>query len=911
MMKIKPLSRCLAVAFGGSFVLASGAFAQDAQKQERIEITGSSIKRIDSETALPVTIIRREDIEKLGVQSAAELVEKIAANNGQGYNIASALGDAARPGFAGASLRGLGSNNTLVLLNGRRLAVYAFDGGGVNLGSIPSAAIDRVEILRDGASAIYGTDAVGGVINFITRKDFAGLQLEGSFFSPQASAGDSKNIQATFGYGDLGKDRFNIMGVVSHNDLTSIKASERSYARTAFIRPADIQGGVFNRLSSNAFPAAVVVPTGLASPGGPLYNNGAGCLPPASYGISPTDGRCRFDYANVIDIVPSRVTTSFLGRATFQLSADHQLFAEYSLAKQKYIFRISPTPASEATTLNGDPVLLPATSRFYPTAWLTRNFPTLLGQPLNLYYRSLEAGPRTNQANADESRLAVGAEGIIAGWDYNAGFIQAKSKVTETYLSGYLSERATIAAFATGNINPFGLNDATGVALLRSAQVTGKTRISDSARTAFDIKASREIAQLPAGPMAMAVGLEIRREEFNDKPLAVLNTGDIIGGGGTQFPVVASRNVSALFTEVNIPILKTLEGQIALRHDRYNDFGSTTNPKLSARWQPSKTFLARGSYNTGFRAPTLPDLYGAQSQTNSGGNYDDPLYDAAVGCANVFSGQYCNAQLKVIQGGNPRLKPETSKQFTLGVLIEPTAAFSVGLDYFNIKQQDLIGFINPDVALGDYIANFNPATRTSSSVYSNLITTRRDTATGATVIDAVNSFFLNLGRQNTSGVDISAKFRLPKTSVGDFRIGFDGTYIISQKSSLASNAPLVEGVGQFLSNGAVVRFKHNTQLSWEQGAWSAALTYNWQSGYYDQNLGANGLLRRVGSYETFDVVGAWTGIKNLRVTAGIRNLLDRNPPYSNQNAYFPVGYDPTYADVRGRTFYVRGNYKFW
>jgi iron complex outermembrane recepter protein len=250
MIKIKPLSRYLAVAFGGSLVLASGAYAQDAQKQERIEVTGSSIKRIDAESALPVTVIKREDIEKTGASNVAELVDRLTSNNGGGRSLGESFGETSATGQSGASLRGLGRDRTLVLLNGRRLAVYPFSGSGVDLNAIPLSAVERIEILRDGASAVYGSDAIGGVINFLTRKDFTGFEITGGFESPQQTGGKVSSISAGFGFGDLGKDRFNILGSFNYDKYTGIRADQRSFSRTG-IRP-DL-GIVAD--SGNTFPA--------------------------------------------------------------------------------------------------------------------------------------------------------------------------------------------------------------------------------------------------------------------------------------------------------------------------------------------------------------------------------------------------------------------------------------------------------------------------------------------------------------------------------------------------------------------------------------------------------------------------------------------------------------------------------
>ena len=366
------MTRTLALALGGFACagVSSPTVSQtppQPQILERVEITGSAIKRIEGESALPVTVITKQEIDQLGVVNAAQLVDKLVANSGQGYQLANALGDAARPGFSGASLRGLGSNSTLILLNGRRMSVYAFDGGAVNLQQIPFAAIERVEVLRDGASAIYGTDAVAGVINFITRKDYSGLQVYGGAFLPQEKGGEQYQANILAGYGDLAKDRFNVFGVLSYTDQNSVKARDRDFAKTALRRDISVDptfSGLpfLQRANSNAFPSNILTPEGAftnpyASPftGSPpgIETNPyigvfppTGCSPPTSYGLTSDETRCRYDYLSQIDIIPDNEVWSFLGRATFQLNPNNQLFAEASWAKQKSTFRISQTPAS-------------------------------------------------------------------------------------------------------------------------------------------------------------------------------------------------------------------------------------------------------------------------------------------------------------------------------------------------------------------------------------------------------------------------------------------------------------------------------------------------------------------------------------------------------------------------------------
>jgi iron complex outermembrane recepter protein len=932
----------LMLAFGGTLTIGvAPAFAQ--QTLDRVEVTGSSIRRIESETSLPVTVITREEIAKTGVTTAAELLDQLSSNNGGGYNQNLAIGDGARPGFAGASLRGLGSNTTLILLNGRRLAVYAFEGDGTDLNSIALGAIDRIEVLRDGASAIYGTDAIAGVINFITKRDFAGFDITASMRNPQASGGGkSKHGSLTVGYGDPAKNGFNIFGNLTWDKYDALKAKDRDFANTAFLPNAP--GGRFDRTSGNTFPASIVVPgVGTINPGVP------NCLPPFSFQTAP-NGACRFDYAATIDILTPQEKLGGLLRGVLPINKDHELFGEYNRTRTESRFAISPTPASGATTFNGDPVLYPAGGRHYPRAinpatgnlengvlWYApdgtqTNFVPLSGD-LDIFWRSVEAGPRTNQSVATQDRIVLGGKGTILGkWDYDAAIMKTTSKVTESYVKGWLSESRllnstglpTQPGYAVGtlnaDINPFAPNDAVGLAALASAQVLENTRLSKSTSQGGDAKVSGEVYKLPAGAVSAAVGVEYREEKFDDVPLAVLGTGDIIGGGGNQLPVHGDRKIGAVFGEVIVPVIKGLEALAQVRHDKYSDFGTTTNPKLGLRWQPVPEILVRGSIGTGFRAPTLSNLYSAVTQTNTGNNYNDPYYEARVGdCYDAtgnptanFTPTFCNAQLTVNQGGNTNLKPEESRQQNLGIVFQPMRDVSVSVDYWKIKVKKQIQIPDADERLGDFIAtlvantaiDYDPTTAkltpaAKAALNGGLAGTGivRDPVSGN--LDYVSIQYDNITETSTSGIDIGVNALLAKTAIGEFRGSLDATYVNSWKEDGT------EEVGKYANQGPVVRWKRKIGVNWNYQEWGASLDYRWQSRYLDQ-----GGTRYVAPYEIFDLAASYRPIKGLTVRAGIQNLFDQDPPYSRQGDYFHVGYDPTYADPRGRTFTLAVNYSF-
>src|SRR6202521_1461208 len=493
------------------------AFAEETsppvQELERIEVTGSLIKTVEDETALPVQIIKREEIERSGVTSAAELLNRVSANNSRGYSESGAIGSGANPGFAGASLRGLGSGSTLVLLNGRRLSNYAFALGGANqdgtavsassgavdLNSIPIAAVERVEIYKDGASSLYGTDAIGGVINFILRRDYHGFEATAYYGASEKGGGGMKRATLTGGWGDIKTDKFNVFATIDYLKSATLRASDRAFSRSAYI-PAE---GI-DLTSSSSFPANVVTSAGLRNP---YYPN---CALPFSLVVptSQTPLACHFDYAALIDILDPSEKTAAVTRATFQLNPDHQLYAEGLYTRNRFLFRISPNPTGTDFT-TPDPVTgiqpriaYPAGGPFYPGSGIVPAIPGVaLSGAIDLMFRTVPLGPRTDFVKSEAQGVVVGMKGVLHGWDYDAGLSYNKNRETDTFVGGYVSQNRFISALATGLVNPFGVQTAEGEALLRSTQVFEEFRNSSAETRQIDAHFTKEILQLPAGPV--------------------------------------------------------------------------------------------------------------------------------------------------------------------------------------------------------------------------------------------------------------------------------------------------------------------------------------------------------------------------------------------------------------------------
>jgi iron complex outermembrane receptor protein len=411
---------------------------------------------------------------------------------------------------------------------------------------------------------------------------------------------------------------------------------------------------------------------------------------------------------------------------------------------------------------------------------------------------------------------------------------------------------------------------------------------------------------LPAGWLAVAAGLEGRRESLEQLRSELTASGNIVGTGGAVPSIpTAYRTAWAAFAEANIPVLRNLEADIAVRFDHYSDFGSTTNPKLSLRWQPAKNVLLRGAYGTGFRAPTLSELFQPLGTGVARGS--DPIR-----CPVTDSQFDCNAFFYAVDGGNPALQPERSKQLSAGIVLEPAAGLSASLDYYHVEVRTLVQFVDEKTIFANYAA-LGPSLVVrgpSDEEFPDL----------PGPIELVKRIPWNLGTLKTSGIDVDVRYRAPTMPIGQFTFSIDGTYVLDYELRGVNSAPFPGGAGQRGPLiGAISRWRHYAALDWSRGPWAATLANNFQLAYSEpcilddkgNSLDASGCLtRRVGAYSVWDLQLRYSGLRNTTLTLGVRNLLDTSPPLTNQDYAFQVGFDPTYGDPRGRTFYGAIRYAF-
>ncbi|WP_396268689.1 TonB-dependent receptor plug domain-containing protein [Ideonella sp.] len=562
-------TRASLLALASSLPLA--ALAQDTAPTQRVEVTGSAIKRIDGESALPVQVITREEINKAGLTTASEILSRISAsanNLTDGVSIGTG-GFRDQMGFNGANLRGMGVSSTLVLLNGRRLANFASPGDsvGVDLNNIPAAAIQRVEILLDGASALYGSDAIGGVINFITRRDYQGVEVSALIGNTQEGGAGKRSASLAGGWGDFSKDGFNVFGVLDLQSTSRLDTSQRK-----FISDLKIPERLPHLLSGVPFPANLRLSglqfDHLESQGfqvnGELISErtinlqGAACNPPFSLPLK--DGiagpqACTYDYMRELELYPKTQKASLFGRGVLDVGGGHQVFAELALTRSNSFYVGTPNRANFEIDYRKIPGLADTGLDSLLAEDDTANFVTVRA-------RLTEAGKRTSELVSNGQRMVLGASGTLAQWDYELGLNRSVNKVSDRDHQGYLIESKVVEGIDSGAINLFGPSSPAGLTAWEAAQYRGEVRRATGTMTSLDVKGSRDLMKLSGGNLALAVGAELRRESqayYQSPELAA----DSILGESSQGPDAdfrRSRNVSAVWTELSAPLSKELAG---------------------------------------------------------------------------------------------------------------------------------------------------------------------------------------------------------------------------------------------------------------------------------------------------------------------------------------------------------------
>jgi iron complex outermembrane recepter protein len=866
MFRLKHVNRAvLALCAGGA---AFGAVAQQQQQPqtlERIEITGSNIKRTSVETAAPVTIITREDMVRSGATTLADVLTKLTLAQG---SLSGAEFSGFSPGAATISLRGLGAGATLILINGRRIAPYGITGFQeilTSVNSIPVSAIDRIDILKDGASAIYGSEAIAGVVNIILRRDYTGLETQFRTNYNQGGAFKSNQFVLNGGYGDITKDRFNVFGTYEHFEQDGMLVSENRFFPSRNL--VSLTGNAATDFrSSYSYPGNFLTGVIRTLPG----------CDPKNQRLVGTNTRCVLDVFDYNTSAPKVSRDSLMSRGTLEINSTLSAFAELGYSKGKYGYQFDP--------------------QFYYNNFATQTLDmpgTAFGQAgrVSLLYRAGDLGPRRFTVESDESRLLAGLKGSVGGWDFDSAIGNMGNKVSVRNRGNILIDPME-AALANGTYVPGGVNSPNVLAAISPELV----RRGKATTNFIDARVSTEFGalNLPGGPVGFAAGVDYRKEKQKDNNDPAFVNGDVFGFGSLD-ALDASQTVKSVFAEFNLPILKTLEAQIAARHDRYSVAGTSTTPKVGLKWTALPTLVVRGTYAEGFRAPNFRETSPAVSVGFYNGQ-QDPVRCPTI----VTTNADCSLSIQANISGNAQLKAEKAKSYTLGLVFEPLKDVSVSVDFWRIKRNDEI--TNLDISY--LLAN--------QAAFSQFI--RRDAAGSITNVDLP---YVNLAGTTVQGLDLDLRAKMNLGENGKLGFGAAGTYY---DKFLVTPAP---GAAEENYNGTYgqPRWRATARVNWEKGPWLTELQFNHVNGYLNKPTpsgvcSAPAALTQyceVGAWDTFSLFVSYKGFKNLDIGLNIDNLMDAAPPFDYRAAVNSQtrAWSAQYHNAYGRVYSLRLNYKFW
>ena len=900
------LARAVTVAFGATAALCSSAghaqeaaSAPSADSVQRVMITGSNVRRTDAETPSPIQVLTAEDIKASGFTSIADVLHGITAN-GQG-TLSQGFSGAFASGAAGISLRGLNTSATLVLIDGHRSAPYPIGDDGqrsfVDIANIPFDAVERIEVLKDGASAVYGSDAIAGVVNIILKRSFTGGRIGADIGTSYKRDGTTRHASGIYGLGDLDKDGYNayVTGEIRKQD--QIRYSDRggNYTHTDYTPTGgyDVTPGVPNTPNSG-LPASS---TGYITP-----TDGSATIAGFMPGCNATRlvaGQCAF-HNTWSQIQPASENYNAVAHFTKRLAADWQLSvqATYFESKSQQVGAPSSTFAAGYQGLTSGPGVTPSFLTAVPPTTISStnpSFPQGTGLTSGLLtYTFLDLGPTITDTDAKTTRLIADVQGSLGGWDLSAA---AGATQVRLNLKGYNSvNAANLQTALDSTTDPYLVGQPNAAAVDRF--IAPVLTANDSSRLSFlHAGASHDLYDLAGGPLALALGADYVHRTQN-----AVAPADVAGGLVNSFSnnyTIGTQNVASAYAELVAPLLKTLEAEAAVRYDHYNLSGGKASPKVGFKWTPIKEFALRGTASKGFRAPG-PAENGTAGQTFFTGSTNDPILcpdPTNLSAPGTFPSQ-CSVALGTVQSTNPKLKPETSKSFTLGVIIEPVKDFSASVDFYSIEIDKQI--VAGGGSVGVRGTNFAPIAQVQPDGSTALV------APPVAPIAYFTTTYINANKTATSGVDLDLQFRHDFQGWVDFKSDvmvswmakYDQTIDGTTYHLAGTHGPLVVGGD---TGSPRTRIKWANTLS--HGAVSVTGTLSYVGGYslVDPSFGVTdclgalafgagsaayqdaktvppGVRCKVGSFITFDLESRYDVSKNFTVTASVLNLFNQGAP---------------------------------
>ncbi|MEX0734684.1 MAG: TonB-dependent receptor [Steroidobacteraceae bacterium] len=986
------LARAVRLAIGGAAGLTAAftspvGLSQEAESLQEVVITGSRIRQDPLERDAPVLTVTSEDMQRAGLNSVGDFLQRLPVSGGSINSKFNSSGNFGFPPSGGgvgagattADLRYLGSNRVLVLVDGVRWVNESSASGvssATDLNTIPTSIIERIEVLQDGASAIYGSDAIAGVINIITKKDFDGLEFSGYAGGFDEGDGSTQEYSVSLGKAD---DRSSVFFSLNYVDQRRIASRNRDISQfptpdigacTPFCSSGTPQARILFTDPNTGFAHDLTVNDGVT--GIPFYDPSIAPGQPRTDDFHEFTTADRFNFAefNLVQTPSERV--GVYGQGTFELTPGVDFYLKGLYNNRRSVNQAAPEPLFIGTEAgNGnllDTISVDATNPFNP-------FGFTLEAPANSYFigrRPLEGGPRIFSQNVDTWYLGGGVRGEFeaAGreffWDVGGAWSRNRGEQSDrgTYNSQHILEAlgpafedpnspGTFLCGTPGNViagcvplNVFGgQGDGSGTItqemlgfILANPNNTSEQELVD-----WTANVTGSIVELPAGPLAFAVGFEHREQDGFYQPDQIYIDGE--SAGVPSSPTSGGFEIDEFYGELQVPILADapgadlLEVSLAARTSDYSTFGSETTTKYGLRWRPHPNLLLRGTFAEGFRAPGIGELFGSQAR------FDQTLQDQCSDYTGALGGppapaeiqancqalgvpatyEQINQQISVTTGGNPDLRPETADSVTYGIVYSPGWAKSLGwvedlsfeVNYYEIELNAAIQAIPAQVQLDTCITTLDPVLCGDIS------------RTAGGTINSFSNQLTNIGGIETSGFDVNIIYAGPETGVGQFQV----TWLNSFLEEFTEIIPTATGFQNVTREGTEIgdpeqafpEFKSTLILDWFSGDWNASWTLRYideitesctglqafpglcsNPNAADDSLSTNKLDATIYN----DVQVSWTPSQydGLRLQLGIRNLFDEDPPSCFSCAL--NGFDATTHDVPGIYGYIRATYAF-
>ncbi len=896
----------LAAAISLTLALDAGAQVEgdnagDTAELDDLTVTGSRLKRSDIEGPTPVLVLERAEFEEMGYRTVQDVLDSLTQNTGGSLSQQFVFGFT--PGASGVNLRGFGTGRTLILVDGRRLPVYPLGLGGTtqfyDTASIPTAIIQRIEVLTDGASAIYGSDAIGGVINIITRREFDGISTR--LRTGDTDAGGYQTRQAELVAGKAFDDT-SVYFTLQYDDNEELMSSQRDFAASDIADP--LGRGVFSTFGANI--VELVPGGGIGITPDPNCGTAAGAIgtegiPPGTPGGGQLFGQdtCGFNRTQFRQLFPQNRRTTFAGRVEHSLSENLSAFAEVRWNRGDTFVQIEPF-AYSGTALFGGASATP----------VSPNNGGLITGPNGgdaVYIRRLfEYGPRTTDIETQTFGGLFGLSGTFGdGWDWEAGYsINKQDFFSQRGGSIILSAFEAQVDAGLDLFQPIPANVVASTSFRPFTDAESTNRFAD-----FQISGYLPW-EMPAGPVAVAGVFEWEDQEFFDNRDPITLSGDASDGGSAGG---GQRDRLAIGAEISLPLFSQLTLDLAGRFDDYDDesdTGSASTGKVALQYRPLDNLLLRASYGTTFRAPDLQRLFGSTTRAFTS-VVDSPLCVAAGGDPNAPGGLDPNnssdpcdivQSVQIQIGANTALEEEEGDSINVGVVWEPLDALSFTVDYYDVELENIIA-----APSGQFILNqcAGLSTGTPDASFCSLIT--RD-AVGTLQGGSISAQALNLSTQSIRGIDATARYDLDTNDWGLFAFQWETTYVDSLKTQFADGQPEVEN----LSLASLPEFRHNLTVNWNYEEFGATI----RAAYVDELPGINAFA----DPETGSVPGGqfvddyltvngsfrydWGEIGQFQL--GINNMFDEDPPTDPTNANWPWFINAGgYYNSFGREWYLQ------